>query len=412
MRAKMPISYPKIPPEITLEAGKGITERQLEELKLVVKKRTISAVGSEMIFDLVDLISDYITAHHAGTEKSSFHEQMMKRQEQLIKEKQERALEERERNLLLEKERERLEQLTLSLALEEEMIKKEKRLEDERRKRKLIRSNLSMGSVLEFDSPINLPKQDSPSQKVSFQAVYLSYCLHEEPTKIYLVTPYESKQLSLKDIPPLTIEEIIILPTQNNKLLAIQELREIEESLETLKIIKHPGLLRLFAFKVETVEKDSSWRLFVLTETRLNSPTFRSVLKQGGGAGTIKKYFKELLKAVLMLHNNRLVYNCIRSDHIFVESGDSSAEDCAKTIFDQATSFIKLKPKSYVQKSSQTERSSRIDLGWYCLYFMLLTVEGALLNSQPRELSLSKVRFLVLLSKEAKQMSGILGLCL
>lgn len=172
----MPSSYPKIPPDITLELAKGITERQLEDLRTLVKKRTLSAVGSEMIFDLVDLISEFITSHHAGSEKSSFHEQMIKRQEQLIKvttlyrpllksqEEEERALEEREKALLLEKERERQEQLTLTLALEEEMIKKEKRLEEERRKRKLIRSNLSLGSVLEFDSPITLPMHDSHSQ--------------------------------------------------------------------------------------------------------------------------------------------------------------------------------------------------------------------------------------------------------
>ncbi|KAI0243610.1 eukaryotic translation initiation factor 2-alpha kinase [Massospora cicadina] len=294
LRAKMPSHYPKIPPEIFLESPRGILERQLEELRALVKRKVNAAVGAEMIFDIADLVLEYISSHHAGTEKSSFHEQMIKRQEQLNKEEEARAREERERLIMLEKEKERQEQITLSRALEEEMIKKEKRLEDERRKRKLLRSNLYLGSYPHLMG------------------------------------------------------------------------RDIEESLETLKRIRHPGLLKLLAFKVETVEKDSSWHLFVLSETRLKMPTLNCLLQLSGGIelSVFKRYFFELLKAVQTLHSSRLVYNCIRSDHIFVDPSDTPVEDCTKTVFDQATSSTKFLPRIYAKNSNLMEGGARIDVSW------------------------------------------------
>ncbi|KAI9297132.1 Serine/threonine-protein kinase [Neoconidiobolus thromboides FSU 785] len=354
---KFPPAYPVIAPEIFLESPKGLSESQYNELKKTIKNKTQELLGSEMVFDLCDLVLEYITNNHVDDKTSSFHQQMIERQEKSIKEEEEKAQKEYERILQLEKEKEEKEKETLSKALEAELFKKEQKLQEERLKRKLIKTEYNLGSLIEFDRPINIYFNSSHSQPLTFLAVTLGPCISKDKyCKTYFALPYNPITNGDTTTPPLLIEEIILFPQTENKIQAIEDLRKIEDTLEKLKNIRHPGILMIYEFKVDDLDLNNiSWKLLILQETRLLSSSLKNSLKKCGplSISLARVYFKELIKAVQVLHLNNINYNYIRTDKIILDCEEETIENSnMESYFDQVYSSVKLISRNYLQYST------------------------------------------------------------
>jgi translation initiation factor 2-alpha kinase 4 len=70
-----PKDYPKVMAQVELERKKGLSEQQLQELKTQIDQKESELSGHEMIFDLTQLILEYLEKYNAPT--MSFYDQMI-----------------------------------------------------------------------------------------------------------------------------------------------------------------------------------------------------------------------------------------------------------------------------------------------------------------------------------------------
>lgn len=72
-------NYPKVPPKIVLENGRGISNAVVSQLQKDLEERAKEMQGEEMIFQLAQYVEEFLFKHNKPAAKS-FYDEMLKRQ--------------------------------------------------------------------------------------------------------------------------------------------------------------------------------------------------------------------------------------------------------------------------------------------------------------------------------------------
>ncbi|OWF52320.1 Eukaryotic translation initiation factor 2-alpha kinase 4 [Mizuhopecten yessoensis] len=149
MVVKCPPRYPEEIPDIHLENSKGLSNKELDELKGDVDKLANSLKGEVMLLELAQVIQQYLHKHNRPPAKSFYEEMMFNKREQ-----EERLAQEQQKKLeLLKKKEEKQRQL-----LEDEIERRKAALKVETRK-------VKSGHHQENDSPMS-SEPSTPSAEV------------------------------------------------------------------------------------------------------------------------------------------------------------------------------------------------------------------------------------------------------
>uniref|UniRef100_A0A6P7FHC6 non-specific serine/threonine protein kinase n=1 Tax=Diabrotica virgifera virgifera TaxID=50390 RepID=A0A6P7FHC6_DIAVI len=106
--------YPESVPKISLENSKGLSNTVLIELQGCLEQTALDLVGEEMIFQLCQLVEEFLHKHNKPASKSFYEEMLERRKEQEIKESHARQMElEKKRQYMMEEVQKREEILML-----------------------------------------------------------------------------------------------------------------------------------------------------------------------------------------------------------------------------------------------------------------------------------------------------------
>lgn len=139
MRVICSSKYPKAPPKVTVEHGKGLSDLLIEDLQRQLNQQTEELRGGEMIYELAQTIQAFLH-HHNKPPSGSFYEEML----------QERYQRDQER-MHCQKMRASLEQKAIKDEIEKrkEMLKNESRIR--RDTRSLSESSPQHGNSFSMD---------------------------------------------------------------------------------------------------------------------------------------------------------------------------------------------------------------------------------------------------------------------
>lgn len=161
--------YPKVPPKVTLELAKGLSDLMIEDLQKKLAAQCEELKGNEMIYELAQTAQSFLHTHNKPP-SGSFYEEML---QQRNKRDQERKHSQEMRQSLEQK------------AIKDEIEKRKEILKNEKRIRRDTRS-MSESSPQHGSMDASREWMAAPSSPYSRSHMYPNECLgHRLSEKIY-----------------------------------------------------------------------------------------------------------------------------------------------------------------------------------------------------------------------------------
>ena len=289
--------YPDGVPEIKVQCTDP--EGSVKELEQKLKKEAESLVGNEMCFDLIELAREYCEIRQKKG-KTSFHSDMLKRQEE--KDKQASDLQAIELKRFEEqlKKAKKAEMEELEKKIREEL--KEKLALSEAKEKSGPSSSFYSGIHFEFESPIN---EISSVQSLGNEPINWTF------GKGLRVNSSESQEFLLK-----------IVSLSHPFLQTFGGRRQLEILLKNLRnhlIEEHEDVSRCFG---GSVDKQSN-EMYILCEKRdFDSVTLDSIVEQAGSlaVGRVLEYLKQICGGLAHLHTSGLTHRNLNLECLLVDS--------------------------------------------------------------------------------------------
>ncbi|KAF9184078.1 hypothetical protein BGZ51_003580 [Haplosporangium sp. Z 767] len=347
LRVKFTKTYPRTIPDLKIENPRGLSTAQAQELSKLVPGQAKTLVGQEMMYELASFVQEYITQNNSSLfiKHTSFHEQMLQRVEQTTKDEKERAIEALTKQQELELEARLNADRTLDQKIREDLLRKEEKIKEERKRQKELkskqqekfggdymdggRSGSGGGSgygldtvSVNFEMPIMLSPDDS--QAPAFRSVIRGSCLSRgllSSTYSALPSNYTARPHSSADVPFLLLKTFDITTTHYSTHLGKKKLQDVEKELSRLKLLRHHHLASILESRLERTS--AGWNLHVLTDGgSANMTSLESFINIAGSVklDMTRRYFKELLQAVIYLHANNIIHKDIRLSNIVLDS--------------------------------------------------------------------------------------------
>lgn len=162
--------YPKMPPKVSLEHGKGLSDALIQELEKQLNVQTEELKGQEMIYELAQTVQGFLHKYNKPP-TGSFYEEMLQQRNQRDQER-----------MHCQKMRESLEQKAIKDEIEKrkEMLKNESRIR--RDTRSLSESSPQHGHSMSMDASHEM----SPAWPYFRSHMYPNECLeHRHSEKIF-----------------------------------------------------------------------------------------------------------------------------------------------------------------------------------------------------------------------------------
>ena len=270
LSASLPPTYPKSLPELSLSFDDAVRERTRAAAQHVIREKTNSLLGSEMIYDLTVALQEVLdgSAMDGNEDIPTLDEERAARERATRKEAQEvEAIKKLEAQRLAEEaalaeENERLQQL-----LAQEKARSERR-------------NASMSDALQSPSKfIDIPGgldferssarvKDPTGKIVDIRAVFHRTQYRRGPTAtLFLVQPWHGSN-NISNDPFLCLKEYQV---QGDDSSVRRKIQELESKLEIqMRVVAHSSIVKPLNFRIQRSSSEQSkatiWSITVLTE--------------------------------------------------------------------------------------------------------------------------------------------------
>jgi translation initiation factor 2-alpha kinase 4 len=275
---KLPASYPRVPPTLTLEAPKGLLPEVIAALETQLRKAAASKdlLGSEMCFELCSTASTYITEHHSVVRgQASLSHEVDKRTEADKRE------EEVKRRAQLEAERQRQEQERVRLAglLEADTRDRKVRVAEAPKTPSKARNESATAGDVEVPTVVfeegfetgdrvrsRMVVQGAQAEQRAYTIIVFAWNTLNARTDS-LMTIHHAEALSLADPPTRTAValHLVELPRAHFVSPAVKrKVFKVIDDARRVSVVRSAGLQRLFAAQLS--DDDRELRIEIVTE--------------------------------------------------------------------------------------------------------------------------------------------------
>ncbi|KAL0075948.1 kinase-like domain-containing protein [Phycomyces blakesleeanus] len=368
LKVKFSKTYPNKPPELALINSRGLTPAALREINESLKRTAKDLIGQEMTFDLAEHIRELLASYNEPPpegSKLSFHERMVMRRENDLKEEKERALEEEARRKEEEEAALRAQSEAMNAKIQQELERKrayakaarqqrqnfgygnEESIadddfnghfqEDENEKLQVDGSEIK---TIVFENLVTIPLEEDSTEantlslgmpfRVCFKAVAVGPRVGKGTVgETFSVQPLGYKILKNDGTPEdidlvlpclLAMKKVDVTGSYYETQAGKRKLQDVERELDRLRSLQHPHILTIYDAKLErSAEERNTWALYILMEYEKGG-SLADLLKMCGGGlrlAMVRKYMRQLLWAVNHVHLNGFICKNIRSSGIF-----------------------------------------------------------------------------------------------
>eukprot|EP01119_Soliformovum_irregulare_P020911 TRINITY_DN6843_c0_g2_i2.p1 TRINITY_DN6843_c0_g2~~TRINITY_DN6843_c0_g2_i2.p1 ORF type:complete len:1469 (-),score=373.99 TRINITY_DN6843_c0_g2_i2:69-4475(-) len=288
--------YPQsIPSLMQVIKEEGLSDENLKDLQCKVEAKATELIGGPMIFDLVELIKDYLLEHNQQT--VSFYDQMIARQKKEETSSQEDE-EEEALNDLIRAELRRQNELAEAEGISDE--------EDD------FVEFVEMDLEQDLEEEHKTPTESSTPRRHEHLRWQKKAQLGQGPTgTVFSASDAQGTLFTLKEV---------IFPLRASTELR-KRVRAIEKHLEQLRHLNHPTLLKYIS--TEVTETDSSLILRIFSENP-SGGTLGYILSNHMRAtfddNTLRKYTRQLLISLKYLHDNNTAHRSLKLSNIMLDA--------------------------------------------------------------------------------------------
>ncbi|XP_064415795.1 eIF-2-alpha kinase GCN2 [Latimeria chalumnae] len=371
LNVKCPPTYPDVPPEIRFKNAKGLSNESLSRLRSELEKLAADLCGEVMIFQLADHIQSFLSENNKPPSKS-FHDEMLKNQEQrLAQEEKRRSQERRKREVQMQRE------------IEDEIQRREEEKREERkRKEQAKQERLDSGTQLLPHSPTkgaavghlassgssggisdqsdvkvggNNWRRTNSTGRSSRRERQYSVCSNEDQTRVYETLHFstgsmgelivhrgkcigESKLLGRSVYNALEVamgnfvivyEWVLQWKKKIGTFFTSQEKEKIEKckkqiqgaetEFSSLLKLSHPNLVEYIAMQHK--EQEDSIVVYIVVE-HFSGSSLSSNLTKGTPVPVerLRHYTSQILSALEFLHSNSVVHKALGASSVLVDS--------------------------------------------------------------------------------------------
>ena len=311
LSVRMTATYPKTSPLLKVQALENFHERTQERISNVIANRPKQFIGGVMIHEIAteiqDALEDAVQARQQGTLPSLEDERanaeevaatFAKQAEETEAQKQQEAKHEEDR--------------MLQRMLDEEMERREKRKPTKSGTDAMSpSSNGKDPNVIKFDQPATMR---TVSETLHFNRVLLlSSTSQKRDQDIFLANP----QSTDGSLCPLVIVKRLRFQKSRDQIL------ELEKSVSAAVKLRHPGLLSVFAYRIDRLS-DSRSELILCNEHG-DRGSLHTWLELGSlSVSKARQFTVELLEALDYLHRNGAAHGSLSNNTIaLVGSGQT-----------------------------------------------------------------------------------------
>ncbi|KAJ1722227.1 eukaryotic translation initiation factor 2-alpha kinase [Coemansia erecta] len=349
LHVRLPKTYPRTVPQVQLVDGVGLSDAQIQGALEMSRHQAEALVGSEMIYELVISLGDYITINNSAAQaaRPSFYQQMVERENagRQADIEREEAVRQREQAIYAQ------EQADLQMRIVEELERKQQQfMSDQMKQQHLSDIADAVHSVagrwaegiqlLKFDSPIYLDPQQQQQQKkkqgqhhvnqAGSEGRFTTVALEESSTVDSLCTVYDAYPTDLLGTSMhltdrFTVQCFAITATHYLTENGRRQLEKVRTRISDLAQIRHPNLVTVYGCHLEMLEERSQHpgiRLWVLSDpiASHDGSTLEDVLESCGTIATAqtRRYLRQILLALVNLHTAGFIHRGVAPSNILL----------------------------------------------------------------------------------------------
>ncbi|KAJ2780654.1 eukaryotic translation initiation factor 2-alpha kinase [Coemansia interrupta] len=343
LHVRLPKTYPRTVPQVQLVDGVGLSDAQIHGALEMSRRQAEALVGSEMIYELVISLGDYIAINNSAAQaaRPSFYQQMVERENAGRQADIEREEEVRKREQAIYAQ----EQADLQMRIVEELERKQQRfMSDQMKQQHLSDIADAVHSVagrwaegiqlLKFDSAIYLDPQQQQQQQHGNQSgsegSFTTVALEESSTVDSLCTVYDAYPTDLLGTSMhltdrFTVQCFAITATHYLTDNGRRQLEKVRTRIGDLAKIRHPNLVTVYGCHLEMLEERSQHpgiRLWVLSDpiASHDGSTLEDVLESCGTIATAqtRRYLRQILLALVNLHTAGFIHRGVAPSNILL----------------------------------------------------------------------------------------------
>ncbi|XP_050510024.1 eIF-2-alpha kinase GCN2 isoform X1 [Diabrotica virgifera virgifera] len=309
--------YPESVPKISLENSKGLSNTVLIELQGCLEQTALDLVGEEMIFQLCQLVEEFLHKHNKPASKSFYEEMLERRKEQEIKESHARQMElEKKRQYMMEEVQKREEILMLEAKKWRETRHNSENDTDGEDKRTSLGSRKYATSSTDTSEESSCEHKGTVNINFGNREVHRGRCIKHS----------DSNHVTYSGIDRESGEYVIIsewkFQSNNDQQVVQRQLGSIEQEINYLMKLKQANLSQYYGVKYEF--DGDNVTVYLLKEFVLGCNCYSLFISQHLKIDTY--YLKHLARGILIgldyLHRNNVVHRDIKDACVYInESG-------------------------------------------------------------------------------------------
>jgi len=325
---ELPATYPKTVPNLFLENLADFRDGAQSRIQEIIRNKTKSLLGSEMIYELAvsiqDVLEDVAQAREQDKDLPSLEEERMEQKAAAFQRAELEKQEEMRKQEAATAEEER----ALQELLQDKMRQRTKARIMRRKSRTSGIDQGDAGDLVEstpgaitFDPPLVV--NDTEEQPLLFRAVHGKTLVQEDQAKkTFTVRPLVSEGRC--HVPLLVLKEIFLEEKASDALAFREQMRTSEDKLDALKRLRHPNLIEFIGFKItrpitQFNSTDNSWTVFALLEFA-NKGSLSELLDIVGTVAveTLRGWMIQLLEALEFYHRSGFVHGNIHCGRVML----------------------------------------------------------------------------------------------
>lgn len=328
LQVELPATYPKTVPNLSLENLNDFREGARSRIQEIVRNKPSTLQGSEMIYELAvsiqDVLEDVAQAREHDKDLPSLEEERMEQEAAAHQRAELEKLEEQRKQEAANEAEER----ALQEILQDRARQRSKAARILRRKSR--NSGVDFGAdspeetvpgAISFDPPLGVT--DAEGQLLVFRAVHgKTLLMSHNAKKTFTVRPVVSEGRC--HVPLFVLKEIYLDERGSESFAFREQMRAIEDRLESLKKLRHPNLVEFVGFKIirpiiNFNTPDQAWTVFALLEYA-NKGSLSELLDIVGTVAveTLRGWMIQLLEALEFYHRNGFVHGNIHCGQIML----------------------------------------------------------------------------------------------
>ncbi|KAJ1992057.1 eukaryotic translation initiation factor 2-alpha kinase [Coemansia spiralis] len=333
LHIKLPKTYPRTAPQISLENGIGLSDVQMQSALAAVKWQVNKLLGGEMIYELAIVLSEYITDNNsaAQADKPSFYQQMVDREKAGRQADIEREAAHRRRQQEAYVE----EQEDLQRRILEELERKRQQvLFDQQKQQHLSDIADAVHSVagrwaegiqlLKFNNTVYLDPLMTRNGRFTTVALEES-TVADNLCSVYDAYPTDLVGASIHLSDRFTVQCFVVTNLHYLTDQGRKSLERISARIVDLAQIRHQNMVTTYGCHMEVLEErnqNPGIRLWVLSDTLSTheGSTLEDVLESCGSIATAqtRTYLRHILLSLVSLHAAGFIHRSVMPSNILL----------------------------------------------------------------------------------------------